>query len=45
MRGRFRAAAGELIFNLFDDGKDAAFYMCPDVINHFCIQRITKYAA
>ena len=35
-------AAGELIYNQFDDGRDVAFYMAPDVINHFCVERITK---
>ncbi len=36
-------AGGELILNVYDDGRDVAFFMCPDVINHLCIQRITRY--
>jgi hypothetical protein len=35
--------AGELIYNLFDHGKDVGFYMAPDVIYSFCVRRITRW--
>lgn len=37
--------AGELIYNLFENGKDVGFFMAPDVIYSFCVRRITRWGA
>ena len=35
-------SAGELIYNLFDNGKDVQFYMSPDIVNGLCVENITR---
>lgn len=34
--------AGEVVYTLFDNGKDVGFYMAPDVIHSMCVQAITR---
>eukprot|EP00906_Rhabdomonas_costata_P037409 RCo052665 len=42
VRSPFIWTAGEYVLNVFEEGRESAFYMCPDRINHLTVEHIVS---